>query len=315
MEPKEWQRLADEVASEVGGALDAIEAEFWPEASDPSFRSFWPRIRELSERLRTAPAIDIQVKLSLLGRIRQMTKRARQDQEVFFTEQRHRKQELLDQFEEIVSKALGSNSPEEVRAARQELAGLREALNNTPMPTRGDRQEVWDKWHTASQKVWEHLNSLWSANESELSSLLGEAHSRLDRGNLREAREFIRRFNTASHEQEVSHKSGRVLRARANELWREADEVGRAKHEAFMAGAPEKVERMKQVKGRNAQAIAKIRAEISELEQNESAGGVAAAFARAMMSDKLRELERLESTNDSLESRIESTEAALSTVG
>jgi hypothetical protein len=315
MDPKEWQRLADEVAAEVGSALDAIESEFWPEPSDPSFRSFWPRIRALGDRLRTAPAIDIENKLQLLGRVRQITKRAREDQEVFFGEQRHRKQELLDRIEELRAQAIESSDPEDVRRLRQELADMRDTVSTVQMPTRGDRQEVWDSWHAATKSVWDHLSALWQANEQELSSLLDQAQSRLDRGNIREARDFVRQFNSRSHALEVSHKLVRSLRARANELWRGAEEVAKAKHETFVATAPRKVERWKNVKGRNTQAIARLRAEIGELEANENAGGVAAAFARAMISDKLRELGKLESTNDSLEDRIESTEAALTTVG
>jgi len=131
---------------------------------------------------------------------------------------------------------------------------------------------------------------------------------------VRETRDLIRRFNNSSHELEVSHKAGRALRARANGLWRETDEVAQAKHEAFVAAAPEKVEHWKQVQGRNAQAIARLRAEIADLERDENAGGVAAAFARAMVGDKLRELHKLETTNESLEERIESTEAVLTPV-
>ena len=311
MEPQEWQRLADEVAAEVSTALDEIEAEFWPEPSDPSFRSFWPRIRALSERLRTAPAIDIANKLELLGRIRQITKRAREDQEVFFADQRHRKQETLERIEELRSTTLGSSNPAEVRELRGELASMRESITDAQLPTRGDRQEVWQTWQTASQEVWDHLNGMWSENEQELKNLLDNARSRLDKRQAREARDLIRQFNGQVREREVSHKSNRALRARANELWKEAEELGKAKHEAFIATAPERVQRWKTVKGRNASAINRLRVEVEQLEHNMDGGGVAAAFARAMIEDKMRELERLESTNESLEERIESTEAAL----
>lgn len=315
MDPKEWQRLADEVANEVKTALDDIEREFWPEPSDPSFRTFWPRIRSLSERLRTAPAIDIEVKLSLLGRIRQITKRARHDQEGFFAEQRHRKQETLDRIEELRSAAVGSSDPEEVRRLRQELVAIRDELGRLDLSTRGYRQEVWQSWQSATQAAWDHLSDLWSANEQKLRSILDQARSRLDRGNVRETRDLVRQFSSAYRTLEVAHKAGRALRSEANNLWREADEVAESKHEAFMATAGEKVERWKQVQGRNARAIAQIRAEIADLERSSSETGIGAAFAKALIEDKSRELERLESTNDSLEDRIEHTEAALSTAG
>lgn len=311
MEPQEWQRLAEELASDVASELEGIEGEFWPDPSDPSFRSFWPRIRMLSERLRTAPAIDIENKLQLLGRVRRLTKRARQDQEVYFAEQRHRKAETLDRIEELRSQALESSRPEESHPLRQQLAAMRDAVSEMELPTRGDRQEVWDAWRAASRQLWDHLSGQWAANETALAALLDEARKHLDRGQIRETRELVRRFNAQSREREVSHKSGRVLRGRANTLWREASEVAQAKHEAFVATAPARVERWKQVKGRNASAIAKLRAEVAELEHNIDSGGVAAAFARAMIDEKLRELGRLESTIGSLDDRIEDAEAAL----
>ena len=311
MDPQEWQRLADEVAAEVSSELDAVESEFWPEPSDPSFRTFWPRIRTLSERLRTAPAIDIENKLALLGRIRQLTKKAREDQEVYFSEQRHRKQELLDRIEELRSAALGTDDPEEIRSHRQDLAAMRQLLTEVQLPTRGDRQETWQAWQTATQEVWDHLSAVWTEAENDLNQLLDNAQVRLDRGQVREARELVRKFNEQVKDREVSHKSSRTLRSRANAIWKDANEVGKAKHEAFVATAPQRVERWKQVKGKNAAAITRLRAEIEQLEQNMDASSVAAAFARAMMDDKVRELDRLETTNDSLEERIESTEAAL----
>jgi hypothetical protein len=315
MDPKEWQRLADEVAAEVGSALDQLEADFWPEPKDPSFRSFWPVIKAQSERVRTAPAIDIEVKLSLSARIRHMTKRARQDQEEYFKQHRQQKQELLAQVASLRERALETNSAETVRALRQELMGLRDEVGSLELPTRADRQEVWDTWQAASQDVWRHLNQLWSTNETELTSILDEAQTRLNSGNVREARDLVRRFNVESHEREASHKALRGLRARANTLWREADEVAKAKHEAYMAEAPEKVERWREVRGRNSRAIARIRGEIDDLQRGAGQSGIAAAFAKAMIEDKMRELERLEDTNDSLEDRIEHTEATLSSVG
>lgn len=315
MDPKEWQRLADEVAAEVGSALDQLEADFWPEPKDPSFRSFWPVIKAQSERVRTAPAIDIEVKLALSARIRQITKRARQDQEEYFKEHRQQKQEVLQRVASLRDTALQSNKAEAVRQIRQELMGLRDEVSRIELPTRGDRQEVWDTWQEASQDVWRHLSQLWGANEAELTSILDRAQARLNSGNVRETRDLIRQFNAASHELEASHKSLRALRARANTVWREADDVGRAKHEAYMAEAPEKVERWREVRGRNSRAIARIRGEIDELERGASQSGIAAAFAKAMIEDKMRELQRLESTNETLEDRIENTEASLSSVG
>jgi hypothetical protein len=315
MDPKEWQRLADEVAAEVGSALDQLEADFWPEPKDPSFRSFWPVIKAQSERVRTAPAIDIEVKLALGARIRQITKRARQEQEEYFKEHRQQKQEVLQRVAELRETAMESNKPEIVGQVRQQLMGLREQVSRIELPTRSDRQEVWDTWQAASQDVWRHQSHLWSANEAELTSILDRAQTRLNSGNVRETRDLVRRFNAASHEMEASHRALRTLRARANTLWREADDVAKAKHEAYMSQAPEKVERWREVRGRNSRAIARIRSEIDELERGSSQSGIAAAFAKAMIEDKMRELERLETTNETLEDRIENTKASLSPVG
>lgn len=313
MDPKEWQRLAHEVQTEAGQTLDELEQEFWPEPLDPSFRSFWPRIRTLNERLQTAPAIDIEAKLSLIGRIRQFTKRARQDQEIFFVEQRHRKQDTLDRIEEFRTRAMESGDPVTVGGVRQDLMAMRQPVTSMELPTRGERQQVWDAWQAAAQEVWDHLNEIWSLNEERLTQLLNRAQSHLDKGRVRETRDLVREFNVQSRKLEVSHKSARAARARANNLWREANEVAQAKHEAFLATAPEKVNRWREVKGRNAKAIARIRAEISDLERSGGDSGIAAALSKAMIEDKLRELDRLESTNDALDDRIENTEAALTT--
>src|ERR1017187_2276061 len=135
MDPKEWQRLADEVAAEVGAALDQLEADFWPEPKDPTSRAFWPVIRAQSERVRTAPAIDIEVKLSLSARIRQLTKRARQDQEEFFKEHRQHKQDLLERVASLRERALESNDAEQVRQLRQELMSMRDEVSSVELPT------------------------------------------------------------------------------------------------------------------------------------------------------------------------------------
>jgi len=315
MDAKEWQRLADEVAAEVTAELDRIDADFWPEPSDPSFRAFWPRVKALSERIQTAPAIDIEVKLTLQSRLRRITRRARQDQEVFFEEHRRLKQELLDRIRQTLDRAAETSDPVELREVRAEIGSVREDIERVTLPTRGDRQEVWQAWQSASQQIWAKLNEIWSRNESELQSLLDQARTRLNSGNVKETRELIRRFNDRSREIETSHKSLRTLRANANSMWRQADEVAKAKHEAFMATADERVGRWKEVQGKNARAIARLRAEIDDLERSAGQTDVAAAFARAMIEDKARELERLQSSNESLEDRIEHTETALTTAG
>ncbi len=313
MDAKEWQRLADEVAAEVNSELDRIESEFWPEPSDPSFRSFWPRIRTLSERIRTAPAIDIEVKLNLQARIRQITKRARHDQEVYFEEHRRVKQELLDRIQAATSRGVETASPAELRELRQQLGPIRDEIERVELPTRSDRQEVWDAWQSASQQVWQRLNDIWSSNEKELQSILSDARARLNAGNVKDTRELIRNFNSSVRNLETSHKALRTLRSEANGIWREADEVAQAKHEAFMASAGNRVEQWREVKGRNGRAIARLRSEIDELERTAGQTDFGAAFARAMIEDKVKELERLQNTNESLEDRIEHVEAALTT--
>jgi hypothetical protein len=315
MEPEEWQRSAQEIATTATTELESIERDFGTEPVDSTFRSFWPRIRELSQKIQTAPAIDIEVKLDLLSRIRQISRKVRERQEIYFEEQRHRQAELLDSMEEVRAAAMDSRDPSQVRQLRQDLMAFRESASGTQFASRQDQQRVWQAWQGATQQVWDHLNQLWAANEAQLTQLLDTAQSRLDRGNVRDARESVRQFNASSRDAEVSHKASRSLRTRANTIWRQADEVAAVKHEAFMAQAPEKLEKMKEYQGRNAKAIARVRAEIADLEAAGSATGVGAAFAKAMIDDKIRELRRLEETNDSLEHRIDNTEAALSPAG
>lgn len=315
MDPQEWQRLADEIAAEATESLDQIEAEFWPEPADPTFRSFWPRIRALSERLRTAPAIDIEVKLRLQNRVRELSRKARDRQEVYFEGARARKQELLDQVEALRAKAASASQPQVMRQLRQEIAAFRDQFANVDLPTRGDRQELWNTWQKVNQEAWDRLTALWEANEAALQAILDRAQSRLDVGDVKGARDVIKEFNTVAREKEASHKSARTLRNRANEIWRNAGEVAQAKHEAFMATAGTRVEQWKQVEGRNSRAINKLRAEVAELRSRGGETDLAAAFTRALIEEKMREIAKLEETNDSLHHRIERTASALTPVG
>jgi hypothetical protein len=315
VDPQEWQRLADQLAVEVREALDQLERDFWPEPSDPSFRSFWPRIRALSERVRTAPAIDIEDKLQLQARMRALSRRAREQQQTYFEAVRAQQQALLDQIEALRGQAAAATAPAQVQQVRQGLEGVRVQFSSTDLPSRRSRQEIWNAWQSANQYAWSRLTELWAANEAALEAVLDQAQSRLDTGDVRGTRELIKRFNTLLREQEVSYKRMRALRARANALWRQAAEVARAKHEMYLTTAEERLEQWKATQGRHARVIARLRAEIAELQGRPAETEVAAAFTRALIEEKQRALEQLEAASESLDERIEQAEAALSSVG
>src|SRR5690348_14428099 len=80
MSPEEWERRADKFAAAATAELTELENRFWPEPEHGSFRGFWPVVRSLNERVRIAPAIKLDDKLTLQHRINELCQRARRDQ-------------------------------------------------------------------------------------------------------------------------------------------------------------------------------------------------------------------------------------------
>jgi transposase len=66
-------------------------------------RGFWPRFRDLKERVRTAPAIRLEAKLDLERRLRSLGSRAYKAQEVVYAHSSERKLSSSTQLKRCVS--------------------------------------------------------------------------------------------------------------------------------------------------------------------------------------------------------------------
>src|SRR5690242_3471297 len=123
---QQWQIQADQVAETLGAEVDALEKDFFSETADPTFRGFWPRFRDLKERVRVAPAIRLEAKLDLERRLRSLGSRAYKQQEAAYAKSGERKAELLQNIVEVRERADAASQPRELRAIRRDLDGVRE---------------------------------------------------------------------------------------------------------------------------------------------------------------------------------------------
>lgn len=143
---QQWQLRADQIAADLGRELDVLDQEFFSESGDQSFRRFWPRFRDLKERVRTAPAIRLEAKLDLEKRLRGIGARAYKAQEAAFAQSDERKGELLQMIEGFRAAAEKMTSPRELRTLRRDLDRVREQFDTGVPLSPADRQKLWDAW-------------------------------------------------------------------------------------------------------------------------------------------------------------------------
>src|SRR5919202_2459726 len=118
MDPAEWEQRADQIAAELGESVSHIEDEFWPEPPGGSFRQFWPRVKELNEQVRTAPAIKLDDKLQLQHRLNELCHRARLDQKRLQDERDAAERELRDAMDLARENLSESTTVDQVKEAR-----------------------------------------------------------------------------------------------------------------------------------------------------------------------------------------------------
>lgn len=309
-EPEDWEKQADAVAAELGQEVDGLEAN-WP-GSGESFRPFWASVKDLNERIRTAPAIKLDDKLQLHHRVNELCHRARSEQREQIEQQQAveaRLSEGLDLAREALEDARTISGVQEVRA---DLALLRSQIESASPRLR--RSGLWERWQEINRAAWELLNGLWTDNERVLATILDEASSRADRGDARGAKETIKRFHAASSELECSHRELRALRARAHEVWKKADEVGREKHARYLEQAAGRIERWRLAQARRNRQRASIERDLVVLQRelDRASTGVAQAMLRGQIEERRKALASLESEEQDLQRQIEDTERALS---
>lgn len=310
VEAEEWERQADAAAAGLGQEIDRLEVD-WPGPSQ-SFRQFWATVKDLNERIRTAPAIKLDDKLQLHHRVNELCHRAR-------AEQRERLEQLqalearlaegLDLARESLDEARTIPGIQEVRA---DLALLRSQLESASPQLR--RSGLWERWQELNRGAWDRLNQLWSQNGSVLGAILDEANLKVERGDARGAKETIKHFHSVSSELECSHRDLRTLRGRAHDIWKKADDVGREKHARYLEHAAGRLERWRQAQARRNRQRASIERDLTVLarELDRASTGLAQALIRGQIEERSKALAALESEERDLQRQIEETERSLS---
>lgn len=314
MDPLEWQQLADRCASRLNEDLSVVETDVLSHPTSSSFPNFWPRVRELNERIRTAPAIKLEDKLALQRRLNELCQSVRQTQKVRQRQNAAQKQQLLESVSIARESLVDAETIEETQQVRADLAALRTQIAELDASfRRDDRQEIWNAWQAANQAAWDRVNAVWCANQAHLSAMLDNAQAKLAARDPRAAKDQIKAFHEAARSHECSHRSLRVLRGRAHDLWTVADELSRKKHEAYVSSAGKRLTYWSTVRERHARARLELARQIANLEERaESAPtSVGAALVRGQVAERRRALAAMEAAERALAKRIEAAESAL----
>lgn len=311
---QQWQIRADEVAESLNGDVEALNRDFFSPESDGNLRAFWPRFRDLKERVRTAPAIKLEAKLDLEKRLRTLGSRAYKAQEATFAQSSERKDELLAAIAALRAPADTLDTARDLRNLRRELDRVREQFGSGSPLVSSDRQQVWDAWREASQHVWQRLTSTWDANEAQLRELLTEARRQLESGNANGTRQAVARFFEGLRTYEARQEAVTQMKAEAEGLRREADGIEQRKEVQRVASQTVNVvpavDTWRAELDRNREAIARLSEDVSSLEKQfeESTSILDQAMVRGNLVDKRRKLTEYERSTRALEQRIEQTE-------
>lgn len=318
---QEWQIRADKVAEDLRAALDELTSTYLnQEGAEFDARGFWPRFRDMKERVRIAPAIRLEAKLELERRLRTIGAKAYKAQEVVNAESGERKKDLLTRIAELRATAEKESSPRALRGFRRSFDALRQEFDKGADLVPSDRQAVWDAWRDANQFSWQRLVDMWDANEQELRSILTDVRQQIERGNGPAARQGLTRFFEALRTHEAKQQSMNEMKGEADELRQEAQAV---EDKAVAARAPRKTapittptvslpEGWKSDLERNREMAARLREEVADLERQveESKSILDQSMLRGTLVDKRRKINDLESASRTLEQKIEQSEEA-----
>jgi len=309
-----WQIRADQIAASLGEEVDAVEKEYFSESESGSYRAFWPRFRDLKERVRTAPAIKLDAKLALERRLRDLGAKAYLCQEAAFQRSDGRKAELLATIEELRNSADGVNSPRELRSIKRKLDALRGEFESGVPLMPADRQSVWTAWRDATEFVWKGLTALWDENESQLREILADGRRQLERGSPNGARQAVSKFFDALKGRESRQSTIVALKNEASELRSEASQAEERRQAARTASqqvpSSSPVEGWKAELERTREAAGRAADELETLDQQfrETHSLLEQAMLRGTIVDKKRKLSELERAGRILGQRIEQAE-------
>lgn len=311
---QEWQIRADQIAADLNVETDSLDADLAGGAEAFNYRTFWPRFRDLKERVRTAPAIRLEAKLDLERRLRTIGSRAYKIQEAVQGKSGERRGEILEKIAALRSTAERETNPRSLRGLRREFDRLREEFDAGTALVPPDRQAVWDAWRDANQFAWQRLVDIWDANEAELREILTSARQQLERGNAGATRQMLGRFFDALRTREAKQAAVVAMKAEVDEIRREAEHI----EERSVCQRPAQVHVLaapvadgwRAELARNRELVARLAEDIAGLERQMKASGsiLEQAMVRGTLVEKKRKLAELERSSRNLEQRIEQTE-------
>jgi hypothetical protein len=313
-EPEAWEAAADETARALGLLIDDLAASLQAGSRAPG-RSFWEKLRELQDGVRTAPAIKLDDKLALQARLRGLSEQARRERKAARQAAAALKSALQDRIV-LASEAVDvATSAQELHEIRSELRVLRERVESEGRSLdRAGREAVWQAWQSVNQAAWDALNRVWESNEASLRAILDEAGRQVAAGQPAAARERVKAFHAEAAALECSHRSIRELRAAAGELWQRADELGRQKHAAYLQFASRRLDHWRGQQARLERSRRGFEEDLDQLARTLAAAttDVAAALVRGQIEQTRKALLEIDREQRDLSRRIESAESALS---
>lgn len=302
---------AAETAKQLSDAIQRLEIVLT--GGPASYGRLWQALGDLQKRVSTSGLIAVE-EAQLQARLRTLSTHLRAAQKDARKRANEWKSDLLASIDLASEAVAGTSTARELHEARSDLAVIRERFEQEAQSVeRAARETVWDAWQAANRAVWNALTHEWEGNRTVLEAVLDRAADSLAQGQVRGAREQIRAFHASLLVHECSHETLRELRERANRLWQQADELGRQKHEKYLANAARRLERWNRTRDLLEQTCRSIQEEIRLLERQAPAAGtdVGAALLRGRLAERKQALARERGALMRLTTQIQSTEEAV----
>lgn len=310
---QEWQVRADQIAADLGTDVDGLEGTFFSGA-EFNYRAFWPRFRDLKERVRTAPAIRLEPKLDLERRLRAIGSRAYKAQEVAYARSGDRKNEILEKIARLRMSAGEEATPRGLRMLRRDFDRMRDEFDAGTTLVPPDRQSVWDAWREANHFAWQRLVEMWDRNEEKLRHILSTAREHIERGNSGAVRQTLGNFFDTLKTHEAKQDAVNAMKAEVDQIRGEAEKIeerpSNAKAVQQRVPATPAVDTWRSDLDRHRELSARIAREVATLEDEVRTSGsiLEQAMLRGTLVDKKRKLAELHRSSRTLEQRIEQTE-------
>jgi hypothetical protein len=284
---------------------------------DSSRRRFWDLAKAINQALAAAAEIEPVDRTSLERRVNAVCHGARRKQHDLRLRAETCTQELESSFGLIEATLAEAATLAEWQQVRADLVVSRERMDAFATSIgRIGRRAIWNRWQSANQTAWKGLNDLWERNAAELAGLLAEAEAEIEAGKPGRARDQIKAFQSAFVERSCSRAKLREMQARATQLWSQAGDLSRQKHERYLQQLSVRLAGWRSALRRHLREHDQLDREVVEVERNSAAAAtdVAAALLRGQAEERRRERDRLATRIADLRQRIEEGERALKDV-